>query len=182
MILQAHLEEWLDQPETICDLENGVSTETDVPYRMKDVPLDAELVFDRGGSADNLFFFYTSGSISQLFTKVELDADPEKVRRYGYYVVTIYEKMWATENATESHFTSEEAIRRHIPSSSLARWSQKNDFDVLADPQGCPDPKKCQMVSRYRSLKKAVSKAENSAQEFGIRFVVGRVHGLADNH
>jgi hypothetical protein len=182
MILQAHLEEWLDQPETFCDLENGVSTETNVPYRTKDVPLDAELVFYRGGPADNLFFFYAGGTISQLFTKAELYADPEKVRRYGYYVVTIYEKMWATENATESHFTSEEAIRRHIPSSSLTRWSQKNDFDVLADPQGCPDPKKCQIVSRYRSLKKAISKAENSAQEFGIRFVVGRVHGLVDNH
>ena len=33
MILQAHLEEWLNQPECICDLEEGVSSETGAPHR-----------------------------------------------------------------------------------------------------------------------------------------------------
>lgn len=182
MILQAHLEEWLAQPESLCELEYGVSSETGAPYRLKDIPVDTELVFDRGGPAENIFFFYTGGSISQLFTKAELDADPDKVRKYGYYVVTVYEKMYATKNVTEMHFTSEEAIRQYINLSNLTRWSQKDDFDVLADPLGCPDPKKCQIVSRYRNLKKAVAKAEKLAEEFSIRFIVAKVQGLVDNH
>ena len=151
-------------------------------YRQEDIPANAELVFDRDGPADNLFFFYTGGSISPLFTKAELDADPDNVRKYGYYVVTVYEKMYATKNVTEKHFTSEQAIGRHIHLSNLSKWAQKGDFDLLADLQGCPDPKKCQLVSRYRNLKNAIAEAENLAEEFGIRFVVAKVPGLVDNH
>ncbi len=182
MILQAHLEEWLDQPESFCDLEDGVSSETGASYRPKDIPADAEWVFDRGGTVEGLFFFYAGGSISPLFTRAELDADPDKVRKYGYYVVVVYEKLYATENVTEMHFSSEEGMRRHTNSTNPTRWSQKDDFDVLADPRGCPDSKKCQIVFRYRSLKKAMAKAETLAEEFGIRFVVAKVHGTVDNH
>ena len=181
MVLQAHLEEWLDQPERICELEEGVSSATGAPHRPKDIPEDAELVFERGGPAEDAFFFYTGGFISQLFAKAELDADPEKVRKYGYYVVTVYQKLYAAMNMTEMHFTSEEALRRHINSSALP-GSRKDNFDVLADPLGCPDPKKCHIVSRYRNLKRAEAKADKLAEEFGIRFVVAKVLGLVDNH
>ena len=140
------------------------------------------MVFDRGGLTERIFFFYAGGSISQLFTRAELDADPDKIRKYGYYVVTLYEKVYATKIETENHFTSDEAIRKYTRPSNLNRWPQKNDFDVLADPLGCPDPKKCQMVSRYRNLKKAVAKADKLAGEFGIRFVVAKVLGMVDNH
>ncbi len=182
MILQAHLEEWLFQPDIIYDLEKGVSSLTGAPDRLKGMPTDAELVFERGGSTENSFFFYTGGSISQVFKKAELDANPDKIREYGYYVVTVYEKIYATKNVTAMHFSSEEAIRKHINLSNMVRWSQKADFDVLADPLCCPDPKKCQIVSRYKKLKNAIAKAEKLADEFNIRFVVAKVIGLVDNH
>lgn len=182
MLLQAHLEAWLEEPETFCDLETGLSSKPGMSHQSGDILENTQSVFQHGGLAGNLFFFRTGDAISQLFTQAELDADPNKSRNYGYYVVVVYEKIYATQNETRMHFTSEDALKRHIHSSSVERWVQKNDFDVLADPRGCPDPGKCHTVFRYRNQKAAMRKADQLAQRYGIRFVVGRVLGWVDNH
>jgi hypothetical protein len=69
MILQAHIEEWLDQPESIPDLEEGVSCPSGCPYRPEDVPDDAEMPFDRGGQTTDAFFFQSGSVTSKIYSR-----------------------------------------------------------------------------------------------------------------
>jgi len=182
MILLAQIEEWLSQPESIRDLEEGPCSAISLPYLPDGEPSDAEPVFHTAGQAQDRFFFYAGGRISQLFTRAEIDADPERIRKYGYQVVRIYEKLYATTNETSMHFVSEEAIHRHIRSSGPARRSRKGDIDILLDPKGGPDPKKGHIVSGYRNMKPALDRANRLAAEFGVRLAVAKVIGMVDNH
>ena len=182
MILQAHLDEWLGQPEHIQDLEQGRHPAADGAVDRKDIPANAEMPWDRGGPAGGVFFFRTGHWTSQLFTQAELDADPDKSRNYGWYVVTLYEKIYASPANTVNHLSSEAALHRHIPSSAKSGGLELDLYDVFMDPAGGPDPGRMFFAARYRSRKRALEAADRFSAAYGIRFLAARIAGWADNH
>lgn len=182
MILQAHLDEWLNQPEQVRELEPGRHPDADNAGIRGEVPPNAEMPFDRGGPAEGVFFFKTGNWSSQLFTQAELDADPNKSRDYGWYVVTLYEKVYASSIETYNHFSTEAALHRHIPSSAKSGGLEKDRYDVFLDPAGGPDPKRMFFAARYRTRDAALEEADRLAASFGIRFLAARIAGWVDNH
>ncbi|MBN2414676.1 hypothetical protein JXO52_02490 [bacterium] len=182
MIFQAHLEEWLNRPELIRDLEPGPHEGAKGACFPEEIPEGTEMPFDRGGAAADAFFFATGGTMSRLFTQADLDAAPDLSRKYGYYIVTLYEKIYASPGETRNRFSSEEAVRRHIPSSAERPALTKDRYDLLMDAAGSPDPKRMFFVARYHRRQQALKAADRLAAAFGIRFLVARIAGWVDNH
>jgi len=182
MILQAHIDEYLDQPEHVHDLAEGVSFESGCPYRLDDGPEGAEMPFDKGGQATDAFFYETGRKITRLYTRAELDAEPEMSRKFGWYVVTLYEKIYATEDETTAHFTRYEAVNRYLQPSSREPRPRKGDYVLWADPLGGYDPKQSEIVAQYRHVNMAIERARKVATDYGIRIIVAKHLGSVDNH
>jgi len=109
------------------------------------------------------------------------DGAPFDSRELSGFVVLFFEKVFATDNETVSHFTSEAAFRRHA-GREPARPFEKGEYIVFADPRGFFDGRSALPAAKYKTLSPAKKKAEALAAAFGIRFAVARLAGWVDNH
>ncbi|MBU8872111.1 MAG: hypothetical protein KOO60_14680 [Gemmatimonadales bacterium] len=174
--LRARIDEWLAEPGTTRDLENNPSVATSRKCWSKISPPDAEFPFDRSGGPDNSIFFYGSGSCSELFQDSQMDLDEVKncVFGHGPYLVTQFEKVFATDNDTAGHFSSETAFDKHAKSTSADKPNDPDRYFVMADPAGHVDGI-TRMAASNKNLAPAKKMANELALKFNIRFVIGRV-------
>jgi len=181
MILNAHIESWLNEPEFIRDLEDAPAPIADGAAGL---PVNAELPFDqRGEPAAEAFFYCSAGGVTtELLSKADLDADPHRAFRVPGFVVRLYRKIYATPNETRMHFSSDEAFERHISTATTKTWPVKGSYDVLMDPRGGLDGSRCRRAFTTKNQKIAVKKADTFAEKFGIRFLVAELIGTEDTH
>ena len=179
MLLQAHLEAWLDEPEFVVDLMDGA---VEGAKRMDDDPEDAEYPWEKAGEAEDAIFCLGYGGPSRLYTKKQWRTEPYITMKYGNFVVPVYEKVYATEQETVAHFTSEQAFAGHVNFTQKGMRGCEGYYDVLSDPLGCDQMNGSLRVYASRNKKRAIRKADNLSEEYGIRFVVAKLLGLVDNH
>lgn len=178
MIMQAHMEEWLDQPEFIYDLEEGPVA---VKYNEPNPVEHMEFPFDSPGETSGFEYFGHRGRPSRLYRSEERKADSYLSRHYGGFVVWSFEKLYATENSTKMHFSSQQALLRHTSGKSDDPWPEINKYHVFSDPAGCADGNTC-VLCAVTHEKTAIKKAKEWAEKFGVRFLVARAVSYVDNH
>lgn len=179
MLLQAHLEAWLDEPEFITDLMDGA---VEGAKRMDDDPENAQYPWDKAGESEDAIFCLGYGGPSRLYTKEQWRAEPYITMKYGNFVVPVYEKVYSTDQETVAHFISEQAFARHVNITQKGMRGYEGYYDVLSDPAGCDQMNGSFRVYASSSMKRAIKKADILAEKYGIRFVVAKLLGLVDNH
>lgn len=182
-ILKAHIEMWLERPEYPADLRKGLSPKKEPSYRSNQVSEDAEYPFDKPGHTRKLYFYCSSSGVtSELFSQEQIETNPYAVfKHYGYIVIT-YEKLYASAIKTSQHFSSAAAFKMHINPETINVWGKKNKYDVLADPQGCPDSRFSLCAFTTNNLKEAVKKADELSEKYKIRFLAAKVIKVMDIH
>ncbi|MFW5734264.1 MAG: hypothetical protein ACOCWR_04300 [Oceanidesulfovibrio sp.] len=180
-ILNAHLEAWLDEPEFIIDLKEGPASAK--KSQREDAPEHAVSPFD-GAVVGPDRFFYAGGSgiLTELMDRDRARQDPHRPYRMSGYVITLYEKLYATGNETDYHFTSDVAFHRFVKPATPTRRAQVGDIHVLMDPKGFHGRTACKIAYRTQQHTRAQTKADALAERFGIRFLVARVADIIDTH
>jgi hypothetical protein len=184
-VLRAAVDHWLAEPGELVDLVEGA---VEPRWRERTVwdewerrmePETAESPFDTPGHAEDVLFYLNSSMVpTPVFPAGETHRFDS--RELGGYVVHLLEKRFLTEAPTRNHFASEAAFNRQFgppPRPFLA-----GEHLVLCDPRGYWDGRTAQPAGTYKHHQRAMKRAESLAETFGIRFVVARVVGSADNH
>jgi hypothetical protein len=180
MILQAALEQWLDEPEHLMDLMEGAAPVPESKGKDAAVIPGAEGLFDVVGEASDTFFYLGyGGGVTTVFHG--RDADPFHPWDLSGYWVLLMEKLYVTEAETTNHFSSEVALRRHVGRQPTEYW-KKDAFLVLCDPRGYYDGRTAMVAAKYVSEGRARKKALAAAEAFGIRFAVARNLGMITTH
>ena len=181
--LKPLIDQWLAEPELIHDLENGKSPAA-AQKRWSETPFEnVEFPFDRGGETTDRYFYFSYRSSSELFTGAQRELDEVKYCpfRHCVYVVTIFEKIYATGNETAMHFFSETAFGRHAKRSSADKKHDPGRCFILADPAGSREGH-TYIACSNQSPSQARKRADELAEKFNIRFLVARVVGCVDTH
>ena len=180
MILGAALEQWLDEPEHSIDLVDGQASTPPGGHPDPGILDGAETLFEQPGPSSGQHFWLGSNYVPTTLFDAK-GPDPHDPWKLSGFVVLRFEKLFATDETTGNHFTSEAAFRRHA-GREPARPFSKGDVFVLCDPKGYFDGRTALPAARYRSLSTAKKRAMILASRFGIRFAVARLIGLLDTH
>jgi hypothetical protein len=180
--LRARIDEWMAEPELVYDLAEGAADQVKRECWAKSSPADATFPFDASGDADDSYFFFATGTFSELFTADQMKLDDVKaciMSRTPYFVLQL-EKIHVTENSTTMHFSSGTAFERHAQSAS-AKNIKQNRYVVLSDSAGLR--KGYAMVAcSSASLPQAQKRALELAEKFDIRFLVAQVDCVINVH
>ncbi len=181
--LQEYIVKWLAEPEVVHDVEKGaLKIHGQGRERWnKTSPEDAEFPFDSSGEATDSFFYFAYGLYSELMTDATVKADPDCIFNRVAYFVTLVEKLYATPQPTTMHFSSDQAFRVQLGHSSAGPKYGPGRFVVLTDSAGSSDGK-VRVAYAGASYEKARARADELAQKFQVRCVVGRVVRSVDTH
>lgn len=162
-----------DEPEHFVDLQPGTLewTKKFPNESLKEhAKITSESPFQKPGSSQNLFFFYSSGHISNLYSDAAIDPYIiPLMHRHGPFIYSL-EKRFASTAATTHHFEAPERLQKFI-SPSLKRPNSQHQFWLLADPLGVSGGG-APVVKTYATLKGAVKASERYGKELEIRFLV----------
>ena len=177
LILQALIEDLLEEPEFLYDLVPGPSSGGRHLYKpAEEKPgepafLD-ETPFDQTGLETGRYFFFTStGVLTPLF--VNLEYDP-------YYPLTLpgtwiyrLEKRYVTPGQTRMRLTSEQALDRCRPRMKKAGREAGEVHHILGDPQGYEAGHSVPSFAITNNLNQALRTADRLASWLEIRVLVG---------
>jgi hypothetical protein len=182
-MLRPLIDRWLAEPGVIRDLEQGRATaDTDRRKRWSSLsPPEAEFPFDRGGEAQDAYFYWGSGTISELMGAEVARQDPHCIFGRVAYFVTLCEKRYATPAETRMHFSSDQAFRVHVGCSTAGPKHAPGNYLVLTDPAGSFDGG-ARVVYASTSLARARLRADELAETYQVRCLVGRVVRSIDTH
>ena len=181
--LRKLIDQWLAEPGQIRDLSEGPARESKRDNWARVSDPNAAFPFDEPGECEGQFFYFAYRCSSELFTREQLDTDEVKACPIGRcgYLVTLFEKSFATDNKTANHFWSDSVFDRHVKRKSADNKHAKDRYFVLADMAGHREGHTMIACSSNRR-DQAVTSATTLAKKYGIRFLVARVVSCADYH
>lgn len=175
MVLRAHLEQLLDEPEFHTDLIEGTVEARKLltgPKIEKDAPFTGQWPFEQVGSSQNLYFFYANGSVSQLYEGPAID--PYQVHElwsFGPYTYSL-EQLFCTEAETENHLAGPQILARLVNKGKGK--GMDTPYWLFCDPRGVWGGS-TELVKAYASEGPALKAAKRLSERLGIRFWVGRL-------
>ncbi len=178
-ILRAHCVFLLDAPEFVQDLKPGPGAAARQMHYPKGGLPEGDFPDPFDDLASTGFFYSGYQAITPLLTQ-------EQRKLYDLYempgfVITCYEKLFATAQDTCEHLTSAEALERVRPQLPRNSPDRTNAIFLLLDPLGL-DGKTCASLGVASSVARARTTAERIADWLRIRVLVARRVGMIDTH
>lgn len=183
-ILQAHIEEFLAQPESLQDFYDGRPQgprEYTDPGPDRSTHSRGDPFADPDSYEDSYVLRSTGGGMSHL-------SDTSDMLEYlGEWpfgaVILTFRPLHLTEQDTVGWFRDEQA---------LTRWAGRkfshhdprahHYYAVFSDPLALPDRKTSVILYESLQQQKAIDMAESTSRRFGIRLLVAQLRGISDFH
>jgi len=189
LILIAHLEELIDQPEYFIDVEEGL-IDNDNYYIKPESFSDGQVKFlpqkpfDSLDISQDYFFFFSNQKISYLYQDKPLDPYYCRSSDFGLITYTL-QKIYCTANKTQVHINDYQVFTNclnDIKSSNKQTFTEGNHrYFILADPQGL-NYQQPLVITKLNSLEEAIFITKKMTEYLDIRFLVAKQIYMFDSH
>jgi len=179
--LRQIIDQIIEEPEWLeADLQEGAASERDcwfLPEEFDGEPAPVfsdERPFDRpGAGAGSCFLYADTGKLSHLYEGEPIDPLVGPLRHHGPWIYTL-EKHLATQPETVNRAIHANLWEQLVPADDGRADQQGARALILCDPRGIGGGDRTLCVARYADIGRAVTVAQDLAEELGIRFVVAR--------